>query len=91
MGDRDRLEEGDAAAGWDYVDGPGKSAFADAEVKHGGKRSLRFENFKAGNEGGNARFEDRRLLQQVPPGLAADARTWSRSATCTPRHGRRRP
>ncbi len=47
--------KGDNPAGWDYVDGPGKSAFADAEVKHGGKRSLRFENFKAGNEGGNAR------------------------------------
>ncbi len=54
MGDFETFK-GDAAAGWDYVDGPGKSAFADAEVKHGGKRSLRFENFKAGNEGGNAR------------------------------------
>ena len=47
--------KGDNPVGWDYVDGPGKSTFADAEVKHGGKRSLRFENFKAGNEGGNAR------------------------------------
>jgi hypothetical protein len=37
------------------VDGPGKSSFADEEVKHGGRRALRFENFPAGNEGGNAR------------------------------------
>jgi hypothetical protein len=47
--------KGDNPVGWDYLDGPGKSTFADAEVKHGGQRSLRFENFKAGNPDGNAR------------------------------------
>ncbi len=55
MGDFETFK-GDAAAGWDYVDGPGKSTFPDEEVKHGGKRSLRLENFQAGNEGGNARL-----------------------------------
>ena len=54
MGDFETFK-GDAPAGWDYVDGPGKSTFPDEEVKHGGRRSLRLENFKAGNEGGNAR------------------------------------
>ena len=38
--------KGDNPIGWDYVDGPGKSAFADAEVKHGGARSLRFETLQ---------------------------------------------
>jgi hypothetical protein len=47
--------KGDSLAGWDYIDGPGKSTFADAEVKHGGKQSLRVENFQAGNPDGNAR------------------------------------
>jgi hypothetical protein len=47
--------KGDSPAGWDYVDGPGKSTFADEEVKHGGRRSLRVDNFKAGNPDGNAR------------------------------------
>ena len=54
MGDFEMFK-GDSPAGWDYVDGPGKSTFPDEEVKHGGKRSLRLENFHAGNEGGNAR------------------------------------
>ena len=41
--------------GWDFVDGPGKSTFADAQVKHGGQTALRMESFRAGNDHGNCR------------------------------------
>jgi hypothetical protein len=42
-------------AGWDFVDGPGQSLFADTDVKHGGRSALRLEQFAKGNEAGNAR------------------------------------
>jgi hypothetical protein len=47
--------KGNTAAGWDYVDGPGQSSFADADVKHGGRFALRMQDFPKGNEGGNGR------------------------------------
>ena len=46
---------GEKLVGFAYQDGPGKTSFSDTEVKHGGARSIRFENFKADNGSGNAR------------------------------------
>jgi hypothetical protein len=54
LGDFEQFQE-NLPAGWDFADGPGQSIFADTDVKHGGKLSLRMENFRKGNEGGNAR------------------------------------
>ena len=51
-------------SGWDFVDGPGKSTFFDSDVIHGGTRSLRMENFPAGNEVGNCRVH--KLLEVKP-------------------------
>jgi hypothetical protein len=47
---------GDAAAGFAFQDGPGVSSFADTAVARAGRVSLRFENFRAGNEAGNGRI-----------------------------------
>ena len=87
--------KGDNPIGWDYVDGPGKSAFADANVKHGGGRSLRFENFKAGNSGGNAARHEKDCRQTVaavsPQLVAAHARRGTDRRSACGRHGERRP
>ncbi|MBL0174582.1 MAG: hypothetical protein IPP94_04820 [Ignavibacteria bacterium] len=42
--------------GWNFYDGPNVSIVADDAVFHGGSRSARCENFRAGNSAGNARF-----------------------------------
>lgn len=39
-----------------FQDGPGQSTFVDREVKHGGDRSIRLQDFHKGNEAGNARL-----------------------------------
>ena len=55
------LEEvsGNQVPGFQLVDQPGVVTFVDTKIFHGGKASLRFENFSAG-ESGNAR-----LMQEV--------------------------
>lgn len=54
---------GDRFDGWDFQDGPGVSSFADHEVVHDGKTSVRMENMPAGNEAGNCRLAQRIKLQ----------------------------
>ena len=46
--------EGNKFRGFDFCDQPGEISFVDSEVKHGGKTSLRLENFTA-NEHGHGR------------------------------------
>lgn len=48
----------DAAAGWQLQDGAGEFSFLDAEVKHGGERSLRWQR-PAGDDYLNARISRR--------------------------------
>jgi len=48
--------KGNQPAGWDWVDGPGKSVFRDGEVRHGGAAAMRMETFRKGNEHGNCRL-----------------------------------
>jgi len=43
-------------AGTSMQDGPGASTLPDTSMVHEGKQSLRMENFKQGNESGNARI-----------------------------------
>jgi hypothetical protein len=40
---------GDSFSGWNQMDGPGVSTFADTSVKHSGSSSMRFSNF-SGND-----------------------------------------
>lgn len=42
---------------WSFYDGAGQSTFPDSTVFHSGKRSVRCENFLAGNPAGNCRFQ----------------------------------
>jgi Carbohydrate binding domain len=70
-----------APAGWDFADGPGQSSFADADVKHGGKTSLRFENFTKGNESGNARVSKK---VAVKPWQQYHLSAWVRTKDLSP-------
>lgn len=47
---------GDKVAGTSFQDGIGQSTVVDRSEKHEGSQSLRFENFKVGNDAGNARI-----------------------------------
>lgn len=46
---------GNKLAGISYQDGVGVSSFVDTSVVHGGRQSLRFENFRGENQAGNCR------------------------------------
>ena len=48
--------EGDKVAGLSFQDGVGVSTHVDRSTKHEGSSSVRQDNFKAGNESGNARI-----------------------------------
>jgi len=49
--------DGDTFAGWDWQDNAGKSIFADHDVVHGGRTSVRMENIpQASPEHGHCRF-----------------------------------
>jgi hypothetical protein len=54
--------EGDKLAGWSLQDSPGETTFADHEVVHGGKTSLRMQDF-AKNEGQHCRVSQTLALQ----------------------------
>jgi hypothetical protein len=41
--------------GWGWIDGFGNTSNLDTQVKHGGKSSVRMENFRADNKHGNCR------------------------------------
>ena len=43
--------DGNKIKGFDFCDQPGEISFVDSEVKHGGKASLRLENFTANQHG----------------------------------------
>ena len=43
--------DGNKIRGFDFCDQPGEISFVDSEVKHGGKASLRLENFTANQHG----------------------------------------
>lgn len=79
-GDFERFQ-GDRPTGWDYVDGPGKSVFADSAVHHGGKRSLRLEQFRAGSEAGNARVIEK---VKVKPWQQYHVSAWVRTRDVAP-------
>lgn len=61
--------------GLQFQDGAGQSSFADRVEKKGGVQSVRLENFKAGNDAGNARLCWR---IQVKPFHHYILRGWSR-------------
>lgn len=48
--------DGSRLQGFSFQDGPGTSTVIDSTVKHEGRQSIRFENFKLGNPGANARL-----------------------------------
>jgi len=50
-------------AGWDWIDGPGKSSFRDTEIKYSGKSAIRMEKFREGNEYGNCRIYKKLILK----------------------------
>lgn len=47
---------GDKLPGWDWVDGPGLSSFADTKSKHSGRTAIRMQTFRSGNTAGNCRL-----------------------------------
>ena len=63
-------------SGWEFQDGIGVSTFADSQMRHGGARSVRMENFAQGNSAGNCR-----LVQsvRVSPWRQYHASCWIKS------------
>lgn len=55
-GDCERFYPASRPIGWEFVDGPGKSLFADREVKHSGESSVRMERFRDGSKFGLCRM-----------------------------------
>jgi hypothetical protein len=68
-----------AVKGWDFQDAPGKASFVDAEIKHSGASSLRWEDpGKNGNEtSGNARVSRK---MAVSPWRQYHASVWIKTA-----------
>ena len=75
--------KGDVFKSFDFQDDPGKVSFVDTQIKHGGKASLRLENFTT-NEHGHGRIDQ---TIQVKPHRVYRLSLWVKTQDLSPLDG----